>query len=157
MFTSGYRSARDALGPAQAFQQYRQMFLDTGKMEMRWLWPNPEAFYGLPQPKQALLQYWLAFMQCYADLGLFDCKMLLQQPDKLECKVTQCRYAAMFSQLGCAELSGLVREMEQEALRFLCDALDVQLNWVELPQGEAIITLLCAQQEQPALSMTKTA
>ncbi len=152
MFTSGYRSARDTLGPSQAFQQYRQMFLDTGKMEMRWLWPNPEAFRCFPQPNQALLQYWLAFMQCYAELGLFELEVQLQQPGKLACKVTQCSYAAMFSKLGCTELSDLVREMEQEALHFLCEALGVQLIWVKLSHGEAMITLACEQQELPAVS-----
>lgn len=154
MFTSGYGSARDALGQAQAFAQYRQMFLDTGKMEMRWLWPNPEAFSCLPQPDHALLQYWLAFMQGYAALGLFDLQVLTQQPGQLQCKMTKCLYAAMFSQLGCTELNGLVREMEHEALRFLCEALGVQLDWESLPHGEAMITLICEQQALQSVPAT---
>ncbi len=47
MFTSGYSCARELLGQEVAYTQYRRMFLDTGKMEMRWLWPKPRNIFQL--------------------------------------------------------------------------------------------------------------
>ena len=47
MFTAGYSLARDVLGQEKALAgNSLRMFAETGRMEMRWLWPSPESYRG---------------------------------------------------------------------------------------------------------------
>lgn len=140
MFTSGYSCARELLGQEVAYTQYRRMFLDTGKMEMRWLWPKPETFFSFTNPEKAIIEYWLAFMKGYEKLGLF--RLEIEQNDiEINCKITDCTYANMFIQLDCPELSNLVREMEQEALEFMCSSSNIEVIMIIGNSGSAEITL----------------
>ncbi len=141
MFTSGYSRARDILGAEKSFEQYRVMFLDTGKMEMRWLWPKPEIFSTFAKPEQAIIDYWLSFMSNYSDLGLFDFSVQTQTANKIHCTISNCAYAKMFSQLDCAELANLVREMEQEALSFICSQAQINIDWQAKGNGDAQVRL----------------
>lgn len=140
MFTSGYSEARDILGQTLAYELYRQMFLDTGKMEMRWLWPKPDTFSTFDDPAQSIIEYWLAFMQNYARLGVF--KLTIEQTDNwLKCQINECAYAKMFTELGCIELSNLVREMECEALKFIASKSNLHINWIIGSKGSSEIFL----------------
>lgn len=140
MFTSGYSCARELLGKELAYEQYRRMFLDTGKMEMRWLWPKPESFSNFINPEKAIIDYWLAFMKGYEKLGLF--KLEIKQNDiQVSCKISKCAYANMFIQLDCPELANMVREMEREALEFICRDSNIELKWIMGICGSAEIRL----------------
>ncbi len=141
MFTSGYSRAREILGKEVAFKQYRKMFLETGRMEMRWLWPKPEVFAAFSDPAQSIIDYWSAFMRNYASLGLFDVKLDDSDSSVLVCDIKRCAYAKMFFELGCGELASLVREMEQEALAFICSQSGLQLEWQHKEKGEARVIL----------------
>jgi hypothetical protein len=140
MFTSGYSCAREVLGEDVAYKSYKSMFLETGKMEMRWLWPKPESFILFNNPEKSIIDYWSAFMLNYEKLGLF--KLSIEKTDtQLSCSISQCAYAKMFIQLGCPELADMVREMEREALEFMSSQCDLHVNWVSGSQGCAAITL----------------
>lgn len=141
MFTSGYSNARKVLGKDKAYQLYRQMFLETGKMEMRWLWPNPESFNIFEQKEDVILEYWLTWLRNYAKLGLFTLKESQADSSMICITITDCAYAAMFKELGCPELVNMVREMEQEALTFLTSQCNLNITWDIKGEGSVDITL----------------
>ncbi|KZN33813.1 hypothetical protein [Pseudoalteromonas luteoviolacea] len=141
MFTSGYGNARKVLGKDKAYQLYREMFLETGKMEMRWLWPNPESFNMFDQKEDAILEYWLTWLRNYAKLGLFTLKESQDGPQSTLISISNCAYAAMFKELDCPELVNMVREMEQEALTFLASQSNLDITWNIKNDGAAEITL----------------
>ncbi|KZN33991.1 hypothetical protein N480_22640 [Pseudoalteromonas luteoviolacea S2607] len=141
MFTSGYGNARALLGKEKAYQLYRAMFLETGKMEMRWLWPNPESFTLFDDQEAAILQYWLAWLRNYAKLGLFTLKEHQEGTQKHVISISDCAYAAMFEELDCPELADMVREMEQEALTFLASQSNLEITFNIRGHGNADITL----------------
>lgn len=148
MFTSGYANARKVLGKEQAYRLYREMFLETGKMEMRWLWPNPESFNMFAQKEDAILEYWLTWLRNYAKLGLFTLKESINGSQAITISITDCAYAAMFKELGCPELVNMVREMEQEALTFLASQSNLDITWDIKSDGAADITLNKAKKLQ---------
>lgn len=141
MFTSGYSAAREILGQDKAFELYRRMFLDTGKMEMRWLWPAPETFSAFTSPEAEVKQYWLEFMKNYQALGLFELDITELNAYQLQCKISQCMYAKMFTKLGCPELSNMVREMEEEALKHIASHSDLTIEWTTQQNGSATVFL----------------
>lgn len=140
MFTSGYSRAGDVLGKAVAQELYGRMFLETGRMEMRWLWPDASVFAACARPWSAVQEYWLAFMAGCQELGVlrFD---TVDHDDGIRCTIEHCAYAAMFSRLGCPELARLVREMECEALRYIAEPTGLRIDWVHGEEGTATITL----------------
>ncbi|MBQ4813323.1 hypothetical protein J8M20_18320 [Pseudoalteromonas luteoviolacea] len=144
MFTSGYGNARTLLGKEKAYQLYRAMFLETGKMEMRWLWPNPESFTIFDDKEEAILQYWLTWLRNYAKLGLFTLAESQEGPQKVKITISDCAYAAMFKELDCPELANMVREMEQEALTFLANRSNLDITFNIKEEGEAEILLVKA-------------
>ncbi|AFJ01573.1 saccharopine dehydrogenase-like oxidoreductase [Methylophaga frappieri] len=152
MFTSGYSCAREVLGDKTAFSQYRKMFLETGKMEMRWLWPKPESFAAFSDPEQAIITYWLAFMSNYQQLGVFHLDVNQKHEYEWQLRISNCAYATMFHDLDCAELSGLVREMEREALHFITHQSNIKVTWLTGARGAAEITLSYPghQEQQPS-------
>ncbi len=79
-------------------------------------------------------------MKGYEKLGLF--RLEIEQNDiEINCKITDCTYANMFIQLDCPELSNLVREMEQEALEFMCSSSNIEVIMIIGNSGSAEITL----------------
>ncbi|RZQ51492.1 saccharopine dehydrogenase [Pseudoalteromonas phenolica] len=145
MFTSGYSNARKLLGKENASKLYSKMFLETGKMEMRWLWPNPESFVGFENNQQARIDYWLKWLRPYSELGLFTLSEQ-QSPSQLKVSLNNCAYAAMFKSLNCEELSSLVRDMEKEALYHLCKESNIEIDWRNTDPGEVIINFRTKEQ-----------
>jgi hypothetical protein len=137
MFTAGYSRVRDLFGQQTAYTLYREMFLATGRMEMRWLWPMPEVLAQTTDPETAVIQYWQAFMQRYQALGL-----LKGHRSENGYHVDHCTFAEMFSRLGCPELSPLMREMEAEALTYLASATHLEVHWEPMNNGCAKVRLL---------------
>ncbi len=146
MFTSGYSCARDVLGQDTAAPLYRQMFLETGKMEMRNLWPEPQLFSAFSDPNQAALNYWLTFMRHYAALEVMHFTIDDQEPGQLTCRITDCAYAKMFVEQGCPELANLVREMEHEAVVHLFSYTQLNIDWQSGANGEVTIVITSATQ-----------
>lgn len=136
MFTAGYSQARALLGQEQAFTLYRRMFLDTGRMEMRWLWPMPEVVAESASPEVGIRAYWQAFAERCRELGLLSGNSTAQGYD-----VAYCAYADMFGQLECPELGNLVREMECEALTYMASASRVRIDWRQEKYGRASIRI----------------
>ena len=136
LFAAGYGEIRQALGPERALTLYRRMFLDSGRMEMRWLWPDPELFVLLPDPAAAVQDYWSAYLDDYRDMGVLEV-----QRDGDTFQLRNCAYAALFNLLDCPELSGLVRDMEREALGELARAAGLDLEWRVGETGGADVTL----------------
>nr|WIV69385.1 oxidoreductase [Pseudoalteromonas flavipulchra] len=141
MFSSGYGNARKLLGQDKAYRLYRDMFLETGKMEMRWLWPNPESFNIFENKENVILEYWLTWLRNYAKLGLFTLSESQADSSTICISITDCAYAAMFKELGCPELADMVREMEQEALAFLASQSNLNITWNFKGEGVVDITL----------------
>lgn len=141
MFTAGYSCARDVLGQARAYPLYRRMFLDTGAMEMHWLWPAPELFAALDDPAQGVLTYWRAFLRSYQADGVLT--FAERQPDEgsVLFSLSHCVYARIFAELGCAELGGLVREMEHAALVGMAGETGIGVNWQAGEAGYATVRL----------------
>ncbi|MDF5883460.1 hypothetical protein P4M26_22435 [Pseudomonas aeruginosa] len=140
MFTSGYSRVRDMLGQTLALQLYGQMFLETGRMEMRWLWPDPTIFAALDRPAEGVRDYWLAFMEGCQELGVLRYETQTEG-NRLVCEITHCAYAAMFARLDCPELAALVRQMEHEALAYMASNSGLELDWQAGPSGTARIML----------------
>ncbi|MBQ1782616.1 MAG: saccharopine dehydrogenase NADP-binding domain-containing protein [Gammaproteobacteria bacterium] len=140
MFTSGYSRVRDLLGQTQALQLYGQMFLETGRMEMRWLWPDPTVFAALDQPAEGVRDYWLAFMESCQELGVLRYQTQTEGEHHI-CAISYCAYADMFAQLQCPELAGLVRQMEHEALAYMASGSGLEIDWQAGPSGTARILL----------------
>lgn len=136
MFTSGYRSLRDLFGAEQGLDLYREMFLETGAMEMRWLWPDRETLLSLDDPAGALQAYWLAFMRSCQETGLV---VLKPGSGAMEYEIVRCTYAKMFAELGCAEMGDLVREMERDALQGLARGIGMTVDWESRPHGGAMV------------------
>ena len=137
MFTAGYSRVCDLFGQQEALRMYRDMFLATGRMEMRWLWPMPDVLAQTSDPERALLEYWQAFMQRYQTLGLLRGQAL---DDGY--RIEHCAFAEMFSLLGCPELNPLMREMEAEALRYLASGTTREVDWQHLSDGRAHVRLI---------------
>lgn len=140
MFTSGYSRACDVLGRGDALRLYGRMFLETGRMEMRWLWPDASVFLAFECPWRAVCDYWLAFMQGCQELGVL--RHTVQDDGwRLRCSIEHCTYAEMFHRLGCPELARLVREMEREALTYMASQSGLQVEWETTADGCARIEL----------------
>lgn len=136
LFAAGYGEIRQVLGQERALALYRRMFLDSGRMEMRWLWPDPELFALLPDPVAAVQDYWSAYLDDCEALGVLEVRR-----DGDTFQLHNCAYAILFHLLGCPELSGLVREMEREALSGLARAAGLDLEWHPGEDGTAEISL----------------
>lgn len=143
MFTSGYSCARDVLGQETAFLLYRKMFLETGKMEMRWLWPDSQLFSLLEDPCQGATDYWIAYLKSYQHLNILSVSLDISTSRKISFTITDCLYAKLFTHLGCPELSHLIREMEREALEYILLSNGGSVEWELFDQGDvrALITL----------------
>lgn len=140
MFTAGYSRARDLLGQDEALRLYGRMFLETGRMEMRWLWPDPTVFDVFAQPWRAVCDYWLAFMAGCQALGVIRCTVQ-DEGRQIRCAIIHCAYAQMFIRMGCPELPPLVRRMEHEALAYMAGRSGLAIEWVAADNGTATITL----------------
>ena len=136
LFAAGYGEIRQVLGQECALALYRRMFLDSGRMEMRWLWPDPELFALLPDPAAAVQDYWSAYLDACQTLGVLEVRC---HGDTIQ--LLDCAYATLFHLFGCPELSGLVREMEREALSDLARAAGLDLEWHTGEDGTAEISL----------------
>ncbi|MEG2029863.1 MAG: hypothetical protein RR376_04340 [Janthinobacterium sp.] len=136
MFTSGYSRARELLGQNEAFALYRRMFLETGRMEMRWLWPVPEVIAETAEPALAVRDYWLAFVGRCEELGL-----LRGRRSEHGYAIEYCAYAEMFFLLGCPELANVVREMEHEALGYMAAQAGVEVCWRAGANGSASVSI----------------
>lgn len=154
MFTAGYSRVRDLLGQHEAFALYREMFLATGKMEMRWLWPVPEVMAATDDPASATLSYWQAFMVRYQTLGL-----LKGQCTENGYRIEHCTFADMFTRLGCPELSMLMREMEHEALQYMARLTTLDIDWQYADNGCATVSLnpTCVPPRMPYPGSVETA
>lgn len=149
MFTSGYGNLRSIVGPERALELYSEMFFATGAMEMGWLWPSSEVFAAVPAPALALREYWLGFMRRCAGDGLLELRERRLDAGHHECIVQRCSYATMFEELGCPELSGLIREMERRALVELAGPVGLGVDWVMSERGQATIVLAMPAAEGP--------
>jgi len=136
LFAAGYGEIRQVLGQERALALYRRMFLDSGRMEMRWLWSDPELFALLPDPAAAVRDYWSAYLDDCQTLGVLEV-----QRHGGTIQLHDCAYATLFHLFGCPELSGLVREMEREALSDLARAAGLDLEWHTGEDGTAEISL----------------
>lgn len=136
LFAAGYGEIRQALGLERALTLYRHVFLDSGRMEMRWLWPDPELFALFPDPAAAVQDYWSAYLDDCQALGVLEVRR-----DGGTFHLRNCAYATLFNLLDCPELSGLVREMERDALSELAQAADLDLEWHAGEAGGADVTL----------------
>jgi len=136
LFAAGYGEIRQALGQERALALYRRMFLDSARMEMRWLWPDPELFALLPDPAAAVRDYWSAYLDDCQTLGVLEVQ---RHGDTVQ--LHDCAYATLFHLFGCPELSGLVREMEREALSGPARAAGLDLEWHTGEDGTAEISL----------------
>lgn len=140
MFTSGYSRACDVLGRGEALRLYGRMFLETGRMEMRWLWPDAAVFLAFERPWRAVCDYWLAFMRGCQELGVLR-YTVHDDGGRLRCEIDHCAYAEMFHLLGCPELARLVREMERDALSYMASQSGLHLEWETMECGRAKIEL----------------
>ncbi|AHF02963.1 saccharopine dehydrogenase [Marichromatium purpuratum 984] len=140
MFTSGYSHAREVLGRDEALRLYGKMFLETGRMEMRWLWPDASVFAAFDQPWRAVSDYWIAFLAGCEALGVLRYR-LREEQGRISCMIEYCAYAEMFARLDCPELALLVREMEREALEAMAAHSGLRVNWTSHEDGTAEIVL----------------
>jgi hypothetical protein len=129
------RSGADQRGDHQGFllgddalRLYTEMFLDSGAMEMAWLWPSTRVFAGAEDPARTLTDYVEAYVEASTALGVMVASFKRQQQG-FEVEVGRCRYAEILAALGCAELGGLVREMEVRAIRDLAVACHLEASW----------------------------
>ncbi|MGP9553663.1 saccharopine dehydrogenase NADP-binding domain-containing protein [Halomonas sp. AOP42-C2-23] len=143
MFTAGYSLARDVLGQEKALAGYRRMFAETGRMEMRWLWPSPEVIAVVEAPREAVWHYWSAFVERYRALGLLQAQVTDNSLD-----IQQCAFAEMFTHLGCPELTSLMRDMEREALEHLGSLVDVRIDWQAGDDGQARVRVIDANPQR---------
>lgn len=141
MFTSGYSLFRETVGKEIAYPLYRKMFLDTGDMEMQWLWPQAEAFALLANPAEAVYQYWLAFLESYQQLGILNYSQTMLSKDCYHIHIDQCIYAEVFNKLECPELANLVREMEHYAFTRIASKTPLIIDWHQKANGEADVFL----------------
>ncbi len=141
MFTAGYSSARDVLGQAQAFPLYRQMFLDTGAMEMNWLWPSAELLATLKNPAMGGLAYWRAFLRSYQADGVLTFVERERDDGSLLFSLSHCLYARLFAELGCPELSPLIRDMEHAALLEMSRNSGLRIDWQTGEAGYATVKI----------------
>lgn len=128
MFTSGYSLLRETIGQQLAYSHYRKMFLETGDMEMQWLWPQATAFALLADPAQAVYQYWLAFLESYQQWGLLNFTQTKLADGSYHVHINQCIYAEVFTKLGCPELASLVREMEHYAFTRIASKTNLMID-----------------------------
>ena len=125
MFASGYGLCRSVLGRQTALKLYRAMFLETGAMELRWLWPSPEIIAAQPEAEAVFRDYINAYFRAYGSLSVYD---LTFSDGALT--VNSCRFAELLAILEAGELSLLVREMELDALRQRATPLGLIVDWV---------------------------
>ncbi|AQR65654.1 hypothetical protein BXU06_11780 [Aquaspirillum sp. LM1] len=152
MFTAGYSSARDVLGQAQALPLYRQMFLDTGAMEMNWLWPSAELLATLENPAMGVLAYWRAFLHSYQADGVLTFVERERDDGSVLFSLSHCLYASLFAELGCPELSPLIRDMEHAALLEMSRNSGVHIDWQTGEAGYATVKMVW-----PSHSLTQEA
>lgn len=141
MFTSGYSLLRETIGQQLAYSYYRKMFLETGDMEMQWLWPQATAFALLENPAQAVYQYWLAFLESYQQWGLLNFTQTKLADGSYHVHINQCIYAEVFTKLDCPELANLVREMEHYAFTRIASKTNLMIDWQQKDNGETAVNL----------------
>lgn len=128
LFAAGYTEARMALGE-DARELYSEMFLDSGAMEMAWLWPSAAVIAASDDPYATLCDYVIAYFAESERLGVLGHKIVHGRDGTIGLTVTKCGYATLFETLECDELGNLVREMEFTAISALANAIGVQVNW----------------------------
>jgi Saccharopine dehydrogenase NADP binding domain len=133
LFAAGFGEARDLLGD-DALHLYSEMFLDSGAMEMAWLWPSAHVFARADDPVRTLIEYIGAYFEASTALGVMVASFR-RRPHGFEVEVERCRYAEILAALGCSELGGLVREMEVQAIRHIASACHLQTTWTKATAG----------------------
>ncbi len=141
MFTSGYSMFRELVGQDKAFSEYREMFLETGGMEMHWLWPRPENINLMQDSYNAIREYYLAFLQGYQDDGVLKASIQEATVDKITFKITDCIYAQIFNFMGVSELQNLVREQEKQELFRITNGNHTAVDFDIFENGEALVSL----------------
>ena len=128
MFAAGYGLCRELLGRERAYALYKTMFLDTGVVEMNWLWPSPSVFAAQPDAKRMFLIYVASYFEAYRRLGIYQ---LSQAGDaaRLELTVTRCLFSEIFAERGVAELASLIRQMEIAAIDRRAKRLGCEVAW----------------------------
>jgi hypothetical protein len=133
LFAAGFGEARDLLSD-DALRLYAEMFLDSGAMEMAWLWPSARVFAGADDPIRTLIDYVEAYFEASTALGVMVASFR-RRPHGFEVEIERCRYAEILAALGCPELGGLVREMEVQAIRHIASACHLQTTWTQAAAG----------------------
>ncbi|MGD9802114.1 MAG: saccharopine dehydrogenase NADP-binding domain-containing protein [Hyphomicrobiaceae bacterium] len=134
MFAAGYGLSRELLGRERAYALYRAMFLDTGAMEMNWLWPSSTVFAVQPDAKRIFLIYVAGYFEAYRRLGIYQ---FSQAGDaaRLELTVTRCLLSEIFAEHGVAELASLIRQMEIAAIDRHAKRLGCEVAWTPDESG----------------------
>ena len=127
LFAAGCLIAKECLGD-DAYNLYADMFLESSRMEMAWLWPSNQVFSFSERPFDVLLEYLQAYFGACARLNVVNLEMRVH-PDGLDITFKSCTYGAILTTLGCAPLRGLVRQMELEAIQNLADRCGVYYRW----------------------------
>lgn len=131
LFAAGYREARALLG-AEALPLYSEMFLDSGAMEMAWLWPSERVFASSDRPIEVLSTYVEAYVQACVELGVTRASCSADESG-FRVDFEHCTYARMLAAFEAPELGGLVREMEVRAIRGLASACGLETVWMPGP------------------------
>lgn len=127
LFAAGYGEARALLG-ADALRLYSEMFLDSGAMEMAWLWPSGEVFASADRPIVILIAYVEAYVKACIELGVTSATFSAHKSG-FEIAFEHCAYARMVAAFGRPELGGLVREMEVRAIRGIAAECGLETLW----------------------------
>lgn len=128
MFAAGYGLCREVLGAERARCLYRAMFLETGVMEMDWLWPGPRVLAAQPDAVDLFLSYVAAYFGAYRKLGIYDLSDT-GCPLRLDLAVSRCRFAEILTDLGAGEIASLIRQMEIAAIARRGRALGCEVSW----------------------------
>jgi hypothetical protein len=128
LFAAGFGEARDLLGH-EALRLYADMFLESSAMEMAWLWPSAQVFAAADHPKAVLTDYIEAYVDACRRLGVMTAHFE-RCDDGFEITVERCAYAQILEALDCAELGGLIREMEVRAISERAAACGLASSWL---------------------------
>lgn len=129
LFAAGYTEARLVLGEA-ACDLYSAMFLDSGAMEMAWLWPSGRVLAGAADPPAVLAAYLRAYVDTSVAMGVMEARWS-ETDGGFRLEVERCTYALMLERLECPELGGLVRAMEVAAIRDLAMPCGLDVAWAQ--------------------------
>lgn len=151
MFAAGYGICREVLGTERAFRLYRRMFLETGAMEMDWLWPGPRALAAQPSAAELFLSYVAAYFGAYRKLGIYEISDA-GSPLRLDLSIDRCLFSEILTDLSAAELAPLIRQMEMAAIARRGQALGCETTWGP-NEGTAIGALSIAARAQERLEV----